>query len=623
MTIIPKGFVLVENEEKKPLPKGFILVDEPSEETTVAPEQQPQDFASGVDLGGLEPFREPLQQIQESQEGPTIMENLGAASKSLASGAVQNLLAAQQGVSPVVSTIGGEMNFERAPQEAQDIFNELGRVQNEQTQVVLIDPATQQPTVFLRNPEMEEGRALRAARVLSGGVMAPAIAPTRAVGPAAQAARDLQTIGVEPSVVTTSQNPNIQRLANAFKDVIGTSAPLQEAGGGVVSGLARTADEIAAGLGPARSLEDAGVALAQGAQNFVTRFDEASGQLLQRVNDLIPAETSVNLSNTLEKLSSRGDVFVDLPNIAKAQMPPQFAGFIDDVVRNSGQMTWQQARAFRSWVGQMQRDNSVFPDIAKSDWRKLYGTLSEDLKAAASAQGPEALSAFSRHNQFFKAGASRTESALDKLLKDVGEGSLFNQVISATRGTSTANLGKLRAIRRSLKPEEWDNVAAVAFRKLGSAKGLQGDDIVEFSPSVFLNQWKTMTPQAREILFGGDRYAKLQPQLNALVRTSERFRQFQELANPPKTAGTLANLGLAGLLTIEPTAAAGTIIGGNIAARLLSSPKFLNTLNSIANSRGTSAANLAKLDAFARQNPEMADAVGEFIVAAQQYYGVQ
>lgn len=118
--------------------------------------------------------------------GPTISENLMAAGTLAGEALAGNIQAAQQGVSPVVRNIEGELNFQPAAQEAQDIFNELGRVQNEQTMVALFDPVTRTERVFMRNPEMEEGTVESAGRILMGGL--GAADPFRAAGRVAPAA---------------------------------------------------------------------------------------------------------------------------------------------------------------------------------------------------------------------------------------------------------------------------------------------------------------------------------------------------------------------------------------------------------------------------------------------------
>ena len=80
-------------------------------------------------------------------------------------------LAIQQGTSPIVQALDGTFNYERAPSGEQGFFAETGQVTDSGKYVVLRDPETGKLAVWNRNPEMDEGRAMRLGRMLGAGLL--------------------------------------------------------------------------------------------------------------------------------------------------------------------------------------------------------------------------------------------------------------------------------------------------------------------------------------------------------------------------------------------------------------------------------------------------------------------
>jgi hypothetical protein len=78
--------------------------------------------------------------------------------------------AAQQGTSAVVRRADGTLNYRRAPQSEQDLFDEQNIVRDPSRFVVLRDPETNNLTVFERAPETDEGGIARLGRLLGLGL---------------------------------------------------------------------------------------------------------------------------------------------------------------------------------------------------------------------------------------------------------------------------------------------------------------------------------------------------------------------------------------------------------------------------------------------------------------------
>jgi len=75
-------------------------------------------------------------------------------------------LAAQQRTSPHVVGVDGTYNYQRAPEAWQRYYKRYDKVYRD-VFVVLLDPATGEPTVWLRNPEMRESGLLGISRVFT------------------------------------------------------------------------------------------------------------------------------------------------------------------------------------------------------------------------------------------------------------------------------------------------------------------------------------------------------------------------------------------------------------------------------------------------------------------------
>src|SRR5690606_35471535 len=130
--------------------------------------------------------------------------------------------------------------------------------------------------------------------------------------------------------------------------------------------------------------------------------------------------------------------------------------------------------------------------------------------------------------------------------------------------------------RRKFTDDEWDLIAGTMLGRMGRAGAThQGDNLLSeapdvFSASTFIPNWNRLSPAARRQLFGGTRYAELEPELNALVRVTGALNQAERIGNPSGTARNLlvaAGLTMAGrqLITGHPLQAIGTLTAGVIA----------------------------------------------------------
>jgi hypothetical protein len=204
----------------------------------------------------------------------------------------------------------------------------------------------------------------------------------------------------------------------------------------------------------------------------------------------------------------------------------------------------------------------------KSELRRLYAGLSEDMRQTAAAQGPQALAKFDRANNLYREGQNRIDNALVSILGDdsmknpEAAGAAINRI--AQSGKGTGNLDQLAQIRAStIKTGDWNDVAAAMIRLGGQPAKSEGR---QFDPATFVRWYSDMTEPARNLLFGGAN-KELRQSLDNFVAVNQRLANSNALRNTSNTAmasptGTFSIPSAVALLfTGHPLAAGGLIAG--------------------------------------------------------------
>ena len=133
-------------------------------------------------------------------------------------------MAAQQRTSPYVIEFDGTYNYQRAPEEWQRYYRKYGKVYT-QVFVVLLDPATGKPTVWLRNPKMRESGLLGLARVFTFNIgpmlLTRPLTAVRVGQAAAAAARPAAALRARFQVAQLLRNANKTLAATTPEKFIG------------------------------------------------------------------------------------------------------------------------------------------------------------------------------------------------------------------------------------------------------------------------------------------------------------------------------------------------------------------------------------------------------------------
>jgi hypothetical protein len=265
-------------------------------------------------------------------------------------------------------------------------------------------------------------------------------------------------------------------------------------------------------------------------------------------------------------------------------------------------------------VGNAIADGPLVSDMPKAQLRELYGALTQDMEAAAQAAGPDAVKALARANRFTRAGMTRIDDHLERVVGNTAEQTY------KTLTSDPSNASKIAVTLKSMKPEERDIVKATVIKRLGEATAGKQDAAGDvFSSETFLTNWNKLAPKAKAVLFSGQD-GNLRRDLDAVARAAEMVRdQGKVLANPSGSGQAVANVGAVGSAVVATmtgnlgTAAAivGAMGAANITARTMTNPAFVRWLaRSTRMPPAALPSALAELNRIAQQQPELADELG-------------
>lgn len=495
----------------------------------------------------------------------------------------------------------------------------------------------------------------RVGELVERGVRA-AVAPVRRAFPGLtsgqQALDDAALLGTEQTAGMVTGNRALQSMENAMANTPGGAGVMQAAAERAMSDLDAAAGRIAQGFrghGQVQSAQGAGQRLREGAraagERFATRREQLDDALMTEIgaNQVVPVRNVGALEAELTRylnqaFNSRNPEFRGaleelrsvLADAGMLQATPN--GNVVQLGAANGGLPFEVLRSIRTRIGRdLERpDISGYTPSTEAAMRRVYGALSEDIRAAAHARGPRAQQLLAAHDRYVRFNRNVNLPALQRI-EDAGtDEQAFNLAMTAARDGGTT----LTRLRRSLRPEEWDVVASSVLAKMGRATPGQqtastvGEAADDFSASTFLTNWSKLAPEAKQALFGGNRYRDLMPELDALVRQSARVRDAAKMANPSGTArntiAALTVLGAGGQLLGGDVQGAGVTVGGAIlapraVARLLTSPGFVRWLGdttvAVANRPAAWGPRLGQLVAVAKAEPEIREEVYQYLDA--------
>lgn len=421
------------------------------------------------------------------------------------------------------------------------------------------------------------------------------------------------------------------RVASAVSRSTLGGIPLAKAAEKSIESARAARDRIAASMGRVTDDTGAGQAAQRGANTFIQTSAAKGGKLYEAIP--IKPDRPAALSSTRKALADLNAGLKSNTELSEMLADSRLMGFqsaiegrtqdvpigildadgnpITRAVQKGGGLSWQDLKQFRTYIGEKAGAPSLQSDTSQDALKRLYAALSEDMKATATAEGPDALRAFNRANAYWAGRQKRIEDTLTAILgpeyNKNPEAAFANIERWAREGGDSARLARLM---RSLPDDEAATVRATLFSRMGNAPaGRQTADQNVFSPADFATQWAKLDPRAKSVMFPGEKYRQ---SLDDIARIADAMKRSGEFANVSRTALAGNGVGLATMGLMGSPLAAGGIASSQLAfGSLLASPRFARWLAS-APKKPVGPATLAhinRLGAIAATEPTIANEV--------------
>lgn len=436
-------------------------------------------------------------------------------------------------------------------------------------------------------------------------------APTRIASPALQ---DFIDSNIPPTTGTVTGKRSVALAENMLARTPGGADVYQKAAGEQVGAAKTEATRIAQQYGDIQTPESAGEVLVKGAQDASSRFRTRQNQLYDAA--LKPIAGQKVAPDSLTATQKVAQTFASSLSQAPESMSgtagkalTRVQGILDDV--SKGGATIDTLRQIRTNIGR-EIDDPVLAGVSGAEQpylRSVYGALSEDIGNVATKMSPQSARQLEIANRYTRTIAPQLEF-LDKVIGSKAPAKVYAAAVSSAQGEG-GGAKTLSAFRRNMTKEQWDTIAGTVLGRMGRAKpGAQDAEGEAFSPGTFLTNWSNLTPEAKNAIFGGSRYAQLRPQIDRLARVMEHVKNFDKMGQGSPTYPLMAqgalygSMGTAVLSGNIPAAAAifgSGYVAPKLAARLLTNPKFVTWLSSdaVRTAPAARAASLRSLHALA------------------------
>ena len=389
------------------------------------------------------------------------------------------------------------------------------------------------------------------------------------VDPSLAAVRGRGAAGTANAIAENPVGGNVRRRFAANVEQAGTKAGQIASGYGTPTSTVTLGENAQAGTKTFMQGKGAAVPNPRAAPSSKVTFGDKAEGLYRRAEAAVGApDAPIDLVNTQRALADATASFSD-PNLSARFSNSVVQGIAEDIQAAGGRLSWSDASKLRSKIRtRLLKDPQLRGTVDDAAVSRIYGALTDDLEAGASALGgPGAARAWQQANRFYRAGVERQAKALDSVFGAGSGEKAYDQIVSAASSGARADVRKISAVKRSLPPEQWGDIAATVIDRMGrpTAGAANAVDGEAFSVSTFLTNYAKLSPQGREILFGslgggGQGATALKGELDNLAQVVARLKDVEKGANVSKSGVSLQNTG---------TTAA---VGGGIAAAAMGNP---------------------------------------------------
>ncbi|BAQ89174.1 hypothetical protein [uncultured Mediterranean phage uvMED] len=416
--------------------------------------------------------------------------------------------------------------------------------------------------------------------------------------------RDFGNAGVSPSLGQATLNQGVQTVEIFLGNIPGSSGKIANFGAKAQDDLGKFSTKIASKLinqsTPATSVRagqqiklgitDQGLS---GQSSFVGRFKSRSNQLFGEIDNFIPGQTNVPLTNTINTLKQQVSPIQGAERTSEVFKNKFLNEVFENLTKDMGEknaLPYEAIKQLRSKIGNKLSDMSLIADVDKAQLKLVYGALSEDMKALARTKGTKAFNAYTRANKYYQSGIKRIEDFLEPISRVADPDRLTSILLNTGKEGAT----RINAIKKSLTDDQYKVFVSSVVERLGRIRPSQGiadeaaGEVIEgsgrFSSETFLTNWNALSPNAKNVLFSGKGMNDIKINLDTIARISSVIRESgKTFRNPSGTADRLIGQGI--IFGGAGTAISGNpafllsvpliVAGSSQAAKLMTNPAFI------------------------------------------------
>jgi len=410
-------------------------------------------------------------------------------------------------------------------------------------------------------------------------------------------------LGIPLTASVATRNPTIEAIESGLSQMPFGRGPVVDRAEAMVAGLQSKASELASRFSGGKPvLSEAGEVggfLREKAGEASTRFLRQREQLDDQFTNLIGRDTAIPIDNLINLKRQWMTQIAKAPRTESANYGKAME-ILDRVIQDSGKSGYVPLDVLRKLrtglfadIHNPQATTAGWTDSATRNAGKILDAVRSDIYDAAKDFGPDALYKLRLHDRY-----TRFNNAVNlPMLAQIERKDLDERILGYVMEGTKEGAGRLAALKRNLKADEWDTVAGSVFQRLGTPLNMNmegvalGETVDQFSPARFITNWSTLSDAAKKTLFAGTRYKELEPYLNDIVKVAQGVKSSQKARNFSNTSGNTQTiaviLGLTGFGTgyspeqgfdfgssILPTA--GAAISSRTMSKLLQSKPFLD-----------------------------------------------
>ena len=434
------------------------------------------------------------------------------------------------------------------------------------------------PTAFTEGEGGFENR-LQSAQDVS----LPAIAFGTALGGAGQVAANRYGGTPQNSVTRDAQNLDIElpQFMEGYRPTESIAAKMgaipfvgddiNRAVGRARTQTAASSRTIANAVSPA-NVQDAG-------DNVRNAMTARVGDGARAAQDRVYAPVNQAMQNVVAPLNGTRQAAATLAaqqDAAASPLHQRAIAEVADALNRPQGLSFDGITRLRTRIGAM-IDNGVDPEnrTARAGLQAIYAGLTQDMEAAVTQQGgARAQALWQRANAVTRQIAERRDVVARIVGTDgdrAGEG-IVDRIISLASTKSTADAARLGQARRAAGADAWRDLSANAIGRLGRNQSN------EFSPDIFLKNFRQLSDEGRRVLFQSTGEPGLLLALQALANVSSRLQRFNKLGNPSGTGGVTALVGALGAVPYDGGITLATALGTRGIGALMSRPAIVRNV---------------------------------------------